>query len=183
MHFRVALVALVVSACGPTSFKPFCEQTAVASCRQAFRCNADAVKAAFGSEADCVAKLQTQTRCDSFADEPCVLDGARTATCLSELENASCSTTPGTLPPSCNELTCAGPGIRCRRSSSSSDNGTCTGSRSECTDSNTYAVTCTGSSCACVKNGAEEKTFTGSCQSSGDEWEAVMKAECGYELN
>lgn len=183
MHFRVALVALVVSACGPTSFKPFCEQTAVASCRQAFRCNADAVKAAFGSEADCVAKLQTQTRCDSFADEPCVLDGARTATCLSELENASCSTTPGTLPPSCNELTCAGPGIRCRSSSSTGGTSGCGYSLSECTDSNTYAVSCDSGTCSCKKNGTEEKTFSGSCQSSSDDWEAVMKAECGYELN
>lgn len=183
MMKRLAVFVLLASSCGPTSFEPFCEQSAAAGCRQLFRCNPDSAKTAFGDVAGCVSRLQEQTKCSSFAGANCVLDGSKTATCLSDMENAACSTQPGDLPPSCSALTCGGTGIRCRSNSSSGGSNGCGYTRSECSDSNTYAVQCADGTCTCLKNDQAERTFSGSCASNSDEKRSQFKDECGYELN
>lgn len=186
MMKRLAALVVLASACGPTRFEPFCEQSAAAGCRQLFRCDPDSAKTVFGDVSGCVSQLQQQTKCSSFADAACELDGSKTATCLRDIENAACSTRPGDLPSSCSELTCGGSGsagIRCMDSSSTFVDTGCSNTRSNCSDSNTYAVRCSGDTCTCVKNGQEERSFAGSCGLSSAERRSQYKSECGYELD
>ncbi|MFT3709120.1 MAG: hypothetical protein QM817_15865 [Archangium sp.] len=180
--FSVLCVVVVACGCGPTRFQSFCERTVEASCKQAFRCKPDEAKTAFTDQAGCVTELKTRSRCASFESEMCTLDGSKTAKCLTDIDNAPCTTTVGSLPESCRSITCS-TGNKCSRVSSDGSSGGCSYTLTDCTDQNSYGVQCVGSSCSCQKNGSAERTFSGTCATSSRERLTQLKTECSYDLN
>ncbi|MBL8911500.1 MAG: hypothetical protein JNM17_12470 [Archangium sp.] len=179
---RIAALALLFCACGPTTFKSFCELSVEASCRQSFRCRPDESKTAFTDQAGCATELKSRARCEAFDDPKCVLNGGATAKCLSDIQNAPCTTTPGALPESCRSITCSSNGVRCSSVTSDASSGGCSYTLKDCGDQNQYGVVCVGSSCSCQKNGSAERQFTGSCAMNSADRLTQLKTECSYDL-
>lgn len=184
IRIAAALASLLFSsACGPTNFKSFCELSAEAGCRQSFRCKPDESKTAFTDQATCATTLKSRARCDAFDTQmTCVLNGGATAKCLSDIQNAPCTSTAGALPESCRSITCTGDGVRCTSVTSDSSSGGCSYTLSDCSDQNQYGVQCVGSSCSCQKNASAERQFTGSCAMNSTDRLTQLKAECSYDL-
>jgi hypothetical protein len=174
-------MAAALGACGPTRFQSFCERTAEASCRQAFRCTPDDAKRLWTDVGTCAAELKTRSRCDAFATDPCTLDGTKSARCLLDLENAPCTSTAGALPESCRAVSCS-TGNKCARVTNDASSGGCSYTLSDCTDQNTYGVLCVGSACSCQRNGSAERTFTGTCGMTADARLTQLATECSFDV-
>ena len=177
------LIFVFLAACGPTTQVAFCEQSAAASCKQAFRCKPDESKSAFTDQATCVKDLSARARCESFADQSssCTLNGAATALCLRELENAACTSTAGALPESCRAVKCASSN-KCARVTADASSGGCSYTLTDCADQNSYGVQCLGSACSCMKNGSAERQFSGSCATSASERLKQLQVECSFDV-
>ncbi len=102
-------VAVVLSGCGPTRYRGFCDLSASAICRAVFRCNVDAARMHWPNIQDCTTTLRTTGDCGRPEFDDCTLPMDKTSQCLDDLDNLTCAAT-FVVPTSC-DLTCANPSM------------------------------------------------------------------------
>lgn len=179
------LICVLLAACGPTSFKSFCEQRAEAQCRQAQRCQPDAFTATWASLDACSSDVAAQAHCD--LSPVCGVNGLATRRCLADIAAADCVNTSFSavpLPDSCATIACASTSttLTCARKVSITSSTTCEVQEVACTDGNTYAISCDVGVCACLQNGSGHQSFndTGFCGLSSADQRTFFASECNF---
>ncbi len=95
---------MTATAGGPTDYRTFCDYSASAICRAAFRCTPDDARKVWPNIQDCTTTLSNRVDCAREDAKRCFIDPGASSRCIDDLDNLVCAA-KFVVPTSC-DLTC-----------------------------------------------------------------------------
>lgn len=182
MRSAALLMLASLSACGPTTYREFCNEDATATCTNAFKCDRERAETSWKTHQGCVDDLSNSGSCREAGSKTCYLEPDVSRRCIDDLEKASCEQRTS-RPESCAAVVCVDDSkIRCQAAETTFPSGGCERTRTQCSDGAQYRIECTATKCTCHRGGDEGRDFDRGtfCEDGPALQDAAFAARCMY---
>lgn len=182
MRIAALLMLASLSACGPTTYREFCNDDASATCANAFKCDRENAVKSWKDLQGCIDDLSNSGSCRQASAKTCYLEPAITSRCLEDVKKASCED-HATRPESCAAVVCIDDSkIRCQASETAFPSGGCKRTQTQCTDGNEYRIECDSSKCTCHRGNDEGRDFDRGtfCEDGSAIQDSAFASRCMY---
>lgn len=182
MRITALLMLASLSACGPTTYREFCNEEAKATCTTAFTCDRESAETGWKDLQGCVDDLSNSGSCREAGAKSCYLEPGLTSRCLEDLEKLTCEQ-QNTRPESCAAVVCVDDRkVRCQSAEITFPSGGCRRVRSQCSDGAEYRIECDGAKCTCHRGDDEGRDFDRGtfCEDDATAQDRAFASRCTY---